>query len=417
MKLSAIYLSAGMVGAGLLAAAPNFAHAGEKAEVIHWWTSGSEAAAVKVLADAFDKAGGEWVDNAVAGGGGDKARALGINRIVGGNAPTAMQFNYGKQLDEVIANGYVRDISALAKEGDWKNLIPAELWNSITVDGKVYGVPIDVHGQTWSWWSLPALKKAGAEVPQTWDAFFPTLDKLKAAGIIPIAVSRDPWTIDSMWRFLVISKGGTELFKKIYVEHDANAVKSPAFKDLVETLIKMRGYSDQGASARNWNDSTALVINDKAGVQFMGDWAKGEFLKAGKKPTEDFACTPVIGSNKGYVYGGDMFIMTATNSADVKKSQDLLVKTMMSKDVQVDFNKVKGGIPVRNDVDTSKLDDCAKTAINLMATPENQVGDQPFYNSTDTIGAIRDLLGTFWASPNPSVDDFTQKFASIISAE
>ncbi len=417
MKLLTHVLSIGMVGAGLLGTTAGHAQASEKAEVIHWWTSGSESAAVKVIADAYNQAGGEWIDNAVAGGGGGKARSLGINRIVGGNSPTAMQFNYGKQLDEIIANGFVRDISALAEAGDWENLIPGELWNSISVDGKVYGVPIDVHGQTWSWWSLPALKKAGAEVPNSWDDFFPTLDKLKAAGITPIAVSRDAWTIDSMWRFLVISKGGTELFKKIYVENDTNAVESPAFKDLVATLIKMRDYSDEGASARNWNDSTTMVINDQAGVQFMGDWAKGEFLKAGKTPMEDFVCTPTIGANEGYVYGGDMFIMTATDDPEVKQAQDLLVNTMMSKDVQVAFNKVKGGIPVRNDVDTSTLDVCAQTAIKLMASPENQVGDQPFYNSTDKIGAIRDLLGTLWTEPNPSVDAFTQKFADIISAE
>ena len=43
-----------------------------KAEVIHWWTSGGESAAVKVFADQFKKAGGAWVDSAVAGG--DNAR-------------------------------------------------------------------------------------------------------------------------------------------------------------------------------------------------------------------------------------------------------------------------------------------------------------------------------------------------------
>ena len=55
-----------------------------KAEVIHWWTSGGESAAVKVFADQFTKAGGTWVDTAIAGGA--NARTAAINRIVGGNA-------------------------------------------------------------------------------------------------------------------------------------------------------------------------------------------------------------------------------------------------------------------------------------------------------------------------------------------
>ncbi len=79
------------------------AGAQEKAEVIHWWTSGGESAAVKVFADAFNAAGGTWVDSAIAGG--EAARTAGINRIVGGKPPTAMQFNTGKQFDELVANG------------------------------------------------------------------------------------------------------------------------------------------------------------------------------------------------------------------------------------------------------------------------------------------------------------------------
>ena len=75
--------------------------AAEKAEVIHWWTSGGESAAVKVFADQFNAAGGEWVDAAIAGG--EAARAAGINRIVGGNPPTAMQFNTGKQFEDLVA--------------------------------------------------------------------------------------------------------------------------------------------------------------------------------------------------------------------------------------------------------------------------------------------------------------------------
>ena len=74
-----------------------------KAEVLHWWTSGGELAAVKVFADQFKAAGGTWVDTAIAGG--QNARTAGINRIVGGNPPTVMQFNTGKQFDELVSNG------------------------------------------------------------------------------------------------------------------------------------------------------------------------------------------------------------------------------------------------------------------------------------------------------------------------
>ena len=105
---------AGLFIGAILANAP--AHAEPlKAEVIHWWTSGGEAAAVKVFADAYNQAGGQWVDSAIAGG--EAARTAGINRIVGGNPPTMMQFNTGKQLDELVKNGLLADLDAQAAAG------------------------------------------------------------------------------------------------------------------------------------------------------------------------------------------------------------------------------------------------------------------------------------------------------------
>src|SRR5260221_381250 len=98
-------LVATLIGAGAASAAS------QKAEVLHWWTSGGEPAAVRVFASQFTAAGGEWVDAAVAGG--EAARAAGINRIVGGNPPTAMQFNTSKQFDELISQGLLSSSNCL----------------------------------------------------------------------------------------------------------------------------------------------------------------------------------------------------------------------------------------------------------------------------------------------------------------
>src|SRR3712207_7533908 len=67
-----------------------------KAEVLHWWTSAGESAGVKVFADQFTKAGGTWVDNAIAGGA--NARTAGINRMVGGNLPTMRSEEHTSEL-------------------------------------------------------------------------------------------------------------------------------------------------------------------------------------------------------------------------------------------------------------------------------------------------------------------------------
>ena len=88
----------------LCSAAVSLAHAAPpKAEVIHWWTSGGESAAVKELAKAYAATGGIWVDTAISLG--EQARSVAINRIVGGNPPTAAQFNTSKQFLDVVDQG------------------------------------------------------------------------------------------------------------------------------------------------------------------------------------------------------------------------------------------------------------------------------------------------------------------------
>ena len=70
-------------------------------EVIHWWTSGGEQAAVSVFADEFDALGGDnWIDTAIAGG--EASRSATLQRILGGDPPEAAQFNISRQFEELI---------------------------------------------------------------------------------------------------------------------------------------------------------------------------------------------------------------------------------------------------------------------------------------------------------------------------
>src|SRR5471032_3478756 len=107
-----------------------------KANVIQWWTSGGESAAVKQFADAYNKAGGLWIDNAIAGA--DQARSTTINRIVGGNAPTAAQFNTSKQFRDIVDQGLLNNVDDVAVKGNWDQIMPASILAAIKVNGHFY---------------------------------------------------------------------------------------------------------------------------------------------------------------------------------------------------------------------------------------------------------------------------------------
>ena len=153
-------VSTALVFGSLVAGSPlALAQDKPKAEVMHWWTSGGESAAVKVFAEQYNKAGGEWVDTAIADG--TNARAAAINRIVGGNPPTASQFNTGKQFDDLVAQGLLNNLDGVAAEGKWTSFLPPAFVDAITRDGHIYAVPVNVHGQNWMFWSKGVLDKAG----------------------------------------------------------------------------------------------------------------------------------------------------------------------------------------------------------------------------------------------------------------
>jgi glucose/mannose transport system substrate-binding protein len=140
-----------------------------------------------VFADQFTKAGGTWVDSAIAGG--VAARTAAINRTVGGNPPTAMQFNTGKQFDELVEGGLLRDVDAIATAGKWRDVMPAAIIDAVTRNGKIHAVPVNIHGQNWLWYNKSVLEKVGVAEPKNWDDAIAALDKIKAAGLIPLAFS------------------------------------------------------------------------------------------------------------------------------------------------------------------------------------------------------------------------------------
>src|SRR5450830_1446670 len=104
-----------------------------KATVIHWWTSGGESAAIRQFADAYNKAGGQWIDQAIAGA--DQSRATTINRIVGGNAPVAAQFNTSQQFRDIVDQGLLNNIDDVAIKGNWDQIMPPSILNAIKVKG------------------------------------------------------------------------------------------------------------------------------------------------------------------------------------------------------------------------------------------------------------------------------------------
>ena len=410
MKLSKLALAmAVVVSAGAL-------HAGE-VEVLHYWTSGGEAKSVAELKKIMQAKGHVWKDFAVAGGGGDNAATVLKSRVVSGNPPAAAQIK-GPAIQEWAAEGVLANLDATAKAEKWDSLLPKAVADGMKYKGNYVAAPVNVHRVNWIWANPEVLKKAGvAGMPKTYDEFFAAADKIKAAGLIAVAHGGQNWQDFTTFESVVLGVGGAKFYSDALVKLDAKALTSPTMQKSLETFRKIKGYTDAASAGRDWNLTTAMVMQGKAGFQFMGDWAKGEFLAAGKVPGKDFLCAAAPGTATSYTYNIDSFAMFKLKSADAQKAQGDLAAAIMGTEFQEIFNLNKGSIPVRLNMNLDKFDDCAKlSAKDFVATAKTGSLVPSIAHgmavSPAAEGAIKDAVSQFWNDGKITVADAMKTIAS-----
>ncbi len=378
-------------------------------EVLHYWTSGGEAKSVAELKKIVQSKGFGWKDFAVAGGAGENAMTAMKGRVMSGNAPTAAQVK-GPAIQQLAQEVGLANINDTAAAGKWDAVLPKVVADVMKYKGNYVAVPVNVHRVNWVWANPEVLKKAGVnEIPATWDAFFAAADKIKANGGIAIAHGGQPWQDATVFESVALGVGGAAFYNKALVQLDQASLTSPTMVKVFDTMAKIKTYIDKDAAGREWNLATAMVINGKAGFQFMGDWAKGEFSAAGKVAGKDFLCAPAPGTDKAYTFNIDSFVMFNQKAADAKKGQAALATAIMSPEFQEIFNLNKGSIPVRPDVPRGKFDACATRSMDDMAASSKAGSLVPSMAhgmavQPATQGAIVDVVAKFMNSSMTSQD-------------
>jgi len=333
------------------------AFAGE-VEVLHWWTSGGEAKSVAVLKNLLEKEGHLWKDMAVAGGAGENAMTVLKTRAMAGNPPTAAQVK-GPAIQEWAREGLLANLDGVAKKEHWDKLVPSVVADIMKYKGHYVAVPVNVHKINWMWCNPSIFVKAGARIPTTWAEFETAARKIKAAGFLPVAFGGQAWQEATVFESIVVGQAGPQFYRKALVETDPKALNSPEMVKALKTFKMIKKYTDKNAPGRDWNMATSMVIKGEAAMQFMGDWAKGEFTAAGKNPGSDYVAVPVPESAGTYLFNVDSFIMFKVKDKSAKTAQDAMARLILGKKFQEVFNVNKGSIPVRTGVPKASFDDIA----------------------------------------------------------
>jgi glucose/mannose transport system substrate-binding protein len=398
-------------------------------EVVHWWTSGGEKAAVDVLKAQVEKDGFTWKDGAVAGGGGSTAMTVLKSRAVAGNPPGVAQIK-GPDIQEWGSTGLLSTdtLKDVAQAEGWDGLLSTKVSDTVKFEGDYVAVPVNIHRVNWLWINPHVFKKAGIDkAPTTLEEFYAAGDKLKAAGFIALAHGGQPWQDSTVFEDVVLSVMGADGYKKALVDLDQKTLSGPQMTQSFTELKKLTGYMDANRAGRDWNIAAADVINGKAGMQMMGDWAKSEWTAANKVAGQDYQCVPFPGTEKAFTYNIDslaVFKLKADRKGDIAAQQDL-AKVALGKDFQKVFSINKGSIPVRTDMldDMSGLgfDSCAQASARDFLADEKTGGLQPSmaHNMATSLavqGAIFDVVTNFMNDKDADPAKASAQLASAVKA-
>jgi glucose/mannose transport system substrate-binding protein len=324
-------------------------------EVFTWWAAGGEKAGLDGLVSVFKKdcAQYSFVNAAVAGGGGDKAKTLLANNLKAGNAPSSFQAHAGGELSDYIANGQVEDITSVFKAAGLDNAFPKELVEQITVSGKIYSVPANIHRANMVWVNPLVVKKANIDptkAPATVKDWIADLAKLKAAGVATPLVLSKGFAEEMLLESTLLGDLGVDKFNGLFdgsTKWDGADVTA-ALQDF-KTLV---GYSNTDRETMDWDAAMSkyLMPTDPAaatgGYQLMGDWVPAQLLSL-KVPESAYSFWPAPGTDGVYQWLSDSFTLPkgGTNPDGAK----CWLQVVGSADGQKAFNLVKGSIPARSD--------------------------------------------------------------------
>lgn len=372
-------------------------------EVMHFWTSGGEAAALSTVRDRVVENGVVWKDAPVAGGGGDQAKTVLQTRIASGNPPTAMLM-LGQNIIDWSNEGLLGDVNDVAAANSWDEVLPQAVKDFTKIDGRYVSAPTNVHRTDMIWASKAAFDAIDAEYPKSWAELNALAPKFLDAGIIPLAHGGQAWQEAYMFEAVALGVAGSEFYKSALVDLDEVALRSDEMVSVFEQMSKLRSMVDENAAGRDWNLATSMVINGKAAMQIMGDWSKGEFTNAGLTAGDDFACIPVPkDSGDGFIYLINSLSFFEQTDDARKQAQEVLATAIMDDEIQIAFNKAKGAIPARTDLDLSKLDSCAQaTAADLKSSDDTGVAVPTFAGThaapAAIVGAATDAITEFFSS-------------------
>jgi len=200
---------------------------------------------------------------------------------VGGQLPDLMFLWPDKRTGYVTGKGLIKDISPWVKGHEAE--FSAGSLTAQGPNGALYELPEQVTDTHVMYVNEKLLKDLGLTFPKTMDELLAQGEKMKAAKLIPIAMSdKDGWPMQScLLSTLTERAGGMEWFNKVLKGTDGASFAGPEFINalsVIDTLSKKEMFSP-GITQMAYGDDMTQFVKEQAVYWIDGGWRVNNLVK------------------------------------------------------------------------------------------------------------------------------------------
>jgi glucose/mannose transport system substrate-binding protein len=383
-------------------------------EVLHSWFAASGFRAVADIKARLNKINHHWSDSHS----GKDVPGMLKKAVEAGNLPTAVAIG-GVKIQNWTGRDIFANLDSLAHAQQWNQILPKILDDQMHAEGHYVAVPLGVARVNVLWVNAAIMRRINqVRAPSTWDEFINLCERLQAAGITPIAHSEVKWQVATLFEAVTLGVCGANHYLNAFSALDQSALSGAQTIKALEMFRRIKPFCSVDPVGREWNLVTADIINGRAAMQLMGDWVKGEFDTAEKQANSDYLFWASPTQNGEYSFAADTLTFFKQKDPARQKAQTDFATLLMTPEVQIAYNKHKGSIPARTDIDLNQLDTYGKASAQdfTQASSKNTLVPSWAHNMAvqdDLKKAWIEVVYEYWHNDNLSASATASKLAAL----
>lgn len=261
-------------------------------------------------------------------------------------------------LDLALAKDVVVDLTSYVEaDPEWKALYSDVALTTNSRDGKIYASSSE-GSLIGYFYNKELFEKAGiAEPAKTWDEFWEQCDKLKAAGITPLALdTADSAWVTSLWAGAMIATSGDEGYEFMKQMNPIDYNNQPTIDAFTNVQKMLQEYTTLDAIGGKYEHAANNFLSGQAAMIANGPWMIGDFSDE-TKTTADFADKVGVAIFPGnFVYDAPIqgYFVTKQDDPALEEAAVEMVKFFTSAHAQQVALEVQGMVPASSTVEITE---------------------------------------------------------------